>query len=49
MSKNLVDKLLEASSKIHKSSTKGSGNYITVNESSKSEYRKYKIKKLFNE
>ena len=29
--KSLVDKLLKASQKIHQSSLRGSGNYITVN------------------
>ena len=53
--KSLVDKLLEASQKINKSSLRGSGNYITVNSNIasmisklKSERRIDKIKRLFN-
>jgi|LauGreDrversion4_2_1035121.scaffolds.fasta_scaffold420850_3 hypothetical protein len=54
--KSLVDKLLEASQKIQKSSTRGSGNYILTSpviadfiNKYKSEFRKEKIKRLFNE
>ena len=54
--KSLVDKLFGASQKIQKSSTRGSGNYILVSPviadimfKYKSEFRKEKIKRLFNE
>jgi len=51
--KSLVDKLLEASQKINKSSLRGSGNYIVVNPNilnmAKKSLRKEKIKRLFNE
>ena len=54
--KSLVDKLLEASQKINKSSLRGSGNYITVNATiyeiinklERQKNRKTKIKRLFN-
>jgi hypothetical protein len=55
INKSLVDKLLKASQKIHQSSLRGSGNYITVNSNIasmisklKSERRIDKIKRLFN-
>jgi hypothetical protein len=55
INKSLVDKLLKASQKIHQSSLRGSGNYITVNSTIasmisklKSERRIDKIKRLFN-
>jgi len=56
MSKNsLVGKLLKASNSIYKSSTRGSSNYITVNESinkiiykiDRRSIRKEKIKNIF--
>lgn len=55
--KSLVDKLLKASKKIHQSSLRGSGNYITVNATideiinklERQKNRKNKIKRLFNE
>jgi hypothetical protein len=54
--KSLVDKLIEASQKIHQSSLRGSGNYILTSpviadmiNKYKSEFRKEKIKRLFNE
>ena len=55
--KSLVDKLLEASQKIHQSSLRGPGNYITVNSTivdiiykiDRPKIRKKKIKILFNE
>ena len=55
--KSLVDKLLEASNKIYKSSLIGSGNYITVNKTisdiiykiDRPKIRKKKIKRLFDE
>ena len=53
--KSLVDKLLKASQKIHQSSLRGSGNYITVNiadiinKLERQKNRKNKIKRLFNE
>ena len=53
--KSLVDKLLQASALINNKSTRGSGNYITVNSTIasmisklKSERRIDKIKRLFN-
>jgi hypothetical protein len=53
--KRLVDKLLEASALINLKSTRGSGNYITVNSTIasmisklKSERRIDKIKRLFD-
>ena len=56
--KDLIDKLLKASETIHKSSTKGSANYMVVSQSvadiiqevynkEKAGWRKEKIKKLF--
>jgi hypothetical protein len=54
--KNLVSKLLQASALINNKSTRGSGNYIVANATIasmisklKSERRKDKIKRLFNE
>lgn len=55
--KSLVDKLMEASNKIYKSSLIGSGNYITVNKAisdiihkiDRKRIRKDKIKRLLNE
>lgn len=58
MTKNLVDKLLEASALINNQSTRGFGNYIVVNSTSmkvhtqltlKSKLRIEKIKRLFGE
>lgn len=57
MSKELIDKLLKASEKIHKSSTKGTANYMItspeVANMLKSIYkvkcRKEKIKRIFND
>jgi hypothetical protein len=53
--KSLVDKLLQASQKIQQSSLRGSGNYILTSpviadmiNKYKSEFRKEKIKRLFN-
>ena len=54
--KSLVDKLLKASQKIHQSSLRGTGNYITVNKTisdiiykiDRPKIRKTKIKRLFN-
>ena len=55
--KSLVDKLLDASNKIYKSSLIGSSNYITVNKKiadiiyqiERPRIRKKKIKRLFDE
>lgn len=58
--KSLYDKILKASEVIHKSSTKGSANYIVTSPSvadmiqevynkEKAGWRKEKIKKIFNE
>lgn len=58
--KDLYDKILKASELIHKSSTKGSANYIVTSSSvanmiqnayadNRKDYRKIKIKRLFNE
>ena len=56
MSKELVDKLLKASEKIHKASTRGSANYMVVSPAIadiingfKRGNRKEKIKRLFND
>jgi len=56
MTKNLVDKLLEASALINNQSTRGFGNYIVVNSTIssmlltlKSKLRIEKIKRLFSE
>jgi hypothetical protein len=54
--KSLVDKLLQASALINNKSTRGSGNYITVNSTitdiiykiDRPKIRKKKIKRLFN-
>lgn len=54
--KSLVNKLLKASQKIHQSSLRGTGNYITVNKTisdiiykiDRPKIRKTKIKRLFN-
>lgn len=45
--KSLVDKLLEASNKIRKS-TRGSGNYIIINSVYRRFIRMTKIEKIFN-
>ena len=54
MQKDLIDKLLKASETIHKSSTKGSANYMVVSKDVaniingiKRDIRKGKIKRLF--
>ena len=54
MQKDLIDKLLKASETIHKSSTKGSANYMVVSKDFaniingiKRDIRKGKIKRLF--
>lgn len=54
MRKDLIDKLLKASETIHKSSTKGSANYMVVSpvvaniiNGFKINIRKEKIKRLF--
>ena len=54
MQKDLIDKLLKASETIHKSSTKGSANYMVVSpvvaniiNGFKINIRKEKIKRLF--
>jgi len=54
MQKDLIDKLLKASETIHKSSTKGSANYMVVSQDVaniingiKRDIRKGKIKRLF--
>lgn len=54
--KNLIDKLLEASALINNQSTRGSGDYIVVNQTISSMLLKLrpksrieKIKRLFNE
>lgn len=54
MQKDLIDKLLKASETIHKSSTKGSANYMVVSKEVaniingfKRNIRKEKIKRLF--
>jgi hypothetical protein len=54
MQKDLIDKLLKASETIHKSSTKGSANYMVVSpdvaniiNGFKRNIRKEKIKRLF--
>ena len=58
--KNLIDKILEASSIIHKSSLRGSANYIVTSgqtaqmiqevfSKNRSNRRKEKINKIFNE
>lgn len=59
MSKDLIDRLLKASEIIHKTSTRGSGNYIvtspTISQMINSIYterandRKEKINRLFDE
>jgi hypothetical protein len=46
--KKLVEKLLEASQKIHKSSLRGSGNYIVMNTEFVAAYRISKIKRIFS-
>jgi hypothetical protein len=50
---NLVEKLLEASQSIHKSSLRGSGNYIVTSPGMMSLFRSRlrmdKIKRIFNE
>jgi len=56
MAKSLVDKLIKASQKIHQSSLRGSGNYITISKSisdiihkiERKGIRKDKINRLFN-
>ena len=58
MSKELIDKLLKSSQAIHKSSLRGSANYVVTSSSvadliqevyneEKATWRKEKIKKLF--
>ncbi len=58
MSKELFDKILQASEKIHKASTRGSANYMVVSPAvanmiqgvynqEKASWRKDKIKNLF--
>lgn len=54
MEKKLIDRLIKASEEIHKSSTKGSGNYIVTSPAIaralngfRRGYRKEKIKNLF--
>jgi len=58
MSKELIDKLLKASEKIHKASTRGNANYMVVSSDvanmiqgvynqEKASWRKEKIKKIF--
>jgi hypothetical protein len=56
MSKKLIDKLLKASEKIHKASTRGSSNYMVVSpavvniiKGFRRSYRKEKIKRIFND
>lgn len=54
--KSLVNKLLKASQKIHQSSLRGTGDYITINKTisdiiykiDRPKIRKTKIKRLFN-
>ena len=50
--KNLVDKLLQASQKIHQASLRGSGNYVVMSPESgdifMAIYRMNKIKRIFN-
>jgi hypothetical protein len=47
--KNLVDKLLQASQKIHQSSLRGHGNYIIQDPKIfTAVYRMAKIKRIFN-
>jgi len=56
MSKELIDKLLMASEKINKASTRGSGNYMVISSAVaniikdfRRSNRKEKIKRLFSE
>jgi hypothetical protein len=50
--KKLIEKLSEASQKIHKSSLRGSGNYVVLSPESgdifMTAYRMFKIKRIFN-
>jgi hypothetical protein len=57
MDKDLIDKILDASNKIHKASLRGSANYIITSQSvsniinnisNKEYYRMEKIKRMFN-
>ena len=51
--KNIIEKLLQASQKVHQASLRGSGNYIVVNSNTASilitaSWRMAKIKRIFN-